>query len=859
MAAENLPSTLSYREVPSPFEPSLLEDPKWINSFHNKKVVRQESLEENGVAESIYANWIKEELQKEEACLELPFSVAFLAAFAFFALGYLAQDVVMSVENSIETDIIENANFAFEGYFGNKNVNDVNDFSDFWSWTRLGLLPLLFPDVPYTYSEGLAVAVPSSYNLSALPSRWQYPGYQKASPVQNDYLRYNRIIGGIRFRQEVSVDDKATCTSFGDESVFQAWIQKPCTHYAQHELPPDLVATESFSSTPARVEWFLPEAEGNAALIQRVIDMEDGCYSARAQNRSCLCQWCSQQVTAHPWLDEQTQRVEIAFITYNAHYGLYNLASVNFWFNRAGHIFKLVFVRSSWAGLELREPGVLAMVIAAGLLWVFGCLYLAKVEILEMAGFIQKSNKLWYQTLAQDYFDFWNCVDWLAILMTAVICISFGLLHLFIGEVNNKLGQIVEDVDANGYPPVETYRETISEFADQVVAMLDVEGNFRFWLCIYPVVLLMRLFKSFAAQKRLAIVTDTFSVAYNDLMHFFVVFLSVYFCMTVNAVIFFGQDLLDFATIDRALHACFRAMLGDWDWEAMGKIGIHKAFAWFFAFMLVMVMVLLNMLVAILMEAYGVVKEDAKNADSLFQQTKNILRRHQQTKRKERVKLTDIWDALRKEHSYNDAALLSSQRRITPRYLREIVEGIPATQALRTLRNSQTDYDKKVDPAFELQDFKAGLTSMVTRLDYSALCATYLSEKIRQYQDLAKAEGRDFGDFAATSEPAESSADQALEKVKALTQEHSNEMADGIASILGEEMQELEKRQHSQRKAINTTSEQLQRVRDMVHHLSETCVEISNLARQLDGPDAAAPQVPSTKQLTAPLDPVSSM
>ena len=32
---------------------------------------------------------------------------------------------------------------------------------------------------------------------------------------------------------------------------------------------------------------------------------------------------------------------------------------------------------------------------------------------------------------------------------------------------------------------------------------------------------------------------------------------------------------------------------------------------------------------------------------------------------------------------------------------------------------------------------------------------------------------------------------------EALTQEHANEMADGIASILGEEMQGLEKRQHS--------------------------------------------------------------
>lgn len=30
---------------------------------------------------------------------------------------------------------------------------------------------------------------------------------------------------------------------------------------------------------------------------------------------------------------------------------------------------------------------------------------------------------------------------------------------------------------------------------------------------------------------------------------------------------------------------------------------------------------------------------------------------------------------------------------------------------------------------------EAGLTSMVTRLDYSSLCATYLSEKIRQYQE----------------------------------------------------------------------------------------------------------------------------
>jgi len=858
----------SHREVPSPFEPSLLESPLWVNSFHKKKAVKVESIEEDGVAEKIYANWIKEELQKEAACLELPFSVVFLASFAFFALGYLAQDVVMSVENSIETDITENANFAFEGYFGNKVIGDVNSFADFWSWTRLGLLPLVFPEMPYLYSEGLAEAVPEGYNVSALPQRWLYPGYEKPAPVQNDYLRYNRIIGGLRFRQEVSTDDKATCTHFGDEATFRTWIGKPCTHFTEYELPPDLMATEAFNSAPQRVEWFLPEVEGTSALVQHVIDMEDGCFSARAQNRTCLCQWCDAQVGPHPWLDEQTQRVEVAFITYNAHYGLYNLATANFWFSRGGNIFKLVFVRSSWAGLEVREPGVLALIAASGVLWVAGCLYLAKGELLEMARMIQRSNKIWYYTLAQDYLGFWNCVDWLAIIMTTVISISFGVLHIFIGDVNGKLGAIVMEVDSNGYPPLETYREIVSDFADAIVAMLDAERNLRLWLCIYPVVLLMRLFKSFAAQKRLAIVTDTFRMAYNDLMHFFIVFASVYFCMTVNAVIFFGQDILDFATIDRALHACFRAMLGDWDWDEMGKIGIHRAFAWFFFFMVVMVMILMNLLVAILMEAYGVVKDDAKHADSLLEQTKNILRRARQNKRKERVNLSSIWDALRKEHNNDEDALLSSERKITPSLLRDIVEGIPASQALRTLKNSQIDYDKKVDPAFELQDFKVGLTNMVTRLDYSALCATYLSEKIRQYQDLAKAEGRDTGGFdkALTTlslplgelegaqpmdvETYENSAEQALEKVKALARDHSTEMADGIAAILGEEMQELEKRQYNQRKAINTTCEQLQRLRDMVHHLSSTCADISNLTTQLGssaGPavrgEASAPRV----------------
>lgn len=308
---------------------------------------------------------------------------------------------------------------------------------------------------------------------------------------------------------------------------------------------------------------------------------------------------------------------------------------------------------------------------------------------------IRSSKKLWYYTLADDYLGFWNCVDWCAVVMTTVICIIFGILHLQIGSVNTLLGELVIQADSQSYPPIDAYREEIAKFDDAVLMMMDSERQLRMWLCVYPVVLLSRLFKSFSAQKRLAIVSDTFIVARSDMMHFFIVFSSVYFCMTVNAVIFFGQDHLDFATLDRALPACFRAMLGDWDWDGMINIGLFKAFVWFFAFMLLMVIILLNMLLAILMEAYGVVKEDARNADSLFAQMKNMVRRAQQSKRKERVKLTDIWDALYQDSQGDEIAMLNSSRKIFPSFLLKTVAGMPQAQAIRTLKTAQADYDGK--------------------------------------------------------------------------------------------------------------------------------------------------------------------
>ena len=60
----------------------------------------------------------------------------------------------------------------------------------------------------------------------------------------------------------------------------------------------------------------------------------------------------------------------------------------------------------------------------------------------------------------------------------------------------------------------------VAAFYEAVEAVCTEEKRFRLILCFYPMLLLLRLFKSFAAQPRLAVVTDTIKLASQDLLHF---------------------------------------------------------------------------------------------------------------------------------------------------------------------------------------------------------------------------------------------------------------------------------------------------------------------------------------------------
>merc|ERR1719440_825138 len=105
----------------------------------------------------------------------------------------------------------------------------------------------------------------------------------------------------------------------------------------------------------------------------------------------------------------------------------------------------------------------------------------------------------------------------------------------------------------NGLPLAERtgYIGELEDFYARVAGMVGQERKFRMSLFLYPVLVMLRLFKSFNAQPRLGIVTRTLSRSANDMAHFLIVFMSIFISFAVSGTVLFGQDLDDFATFDR--------------------------------------------------------------------------------------------------------------------------------------------------------------------------------------------------------------------------------------------------------------------------------------------------------------------
>lgn len=304
-------------------------------------------------------------------------------------------------------------------------------------------------------------------------------------------------------------------------------------------------------------------------------------------------------------------------------------------------------------------------------------------EIYEVARKIHQTKGN-FRRFVKVYINFWNIVDWISILYGYVILVLWIFQVMWTEQLADSYAHVQELQDSCGADErdILNCNENLKGFFSEVGVIGDYIRACRIVQAFYPLVIVLRLFKAFSAQPRLAVVTDTLVAASSDLCHFSLVFLAVFMSFAVMGTALFGRELSSFTTIARTAFTLFRSLMGDFDLDSMRVVGRELAFVYFAIFMCLVLLIMLNMLIAVLMDVYSNVKNNIEGTATLLRQASDITRRAQQNRRGVRVPFQTILDCI-KDH-YGDSTFEADDCLTVAAFVK-IVPNLREKQARRTL------------------------------------------------------------------------------------------------------------------------------------------------------------------------------
>lgn len=338
------------------------------------------------------------------------------------------------------------------------------------------------------------------------------------------------------------------------------------------------------------------------------------------------------------WLTKDTNHWQITVVTYNPDYDILTVTGIHFLLSRSGRIWKQI----TFMSLKTR-PYANLWSLAWEILFFGSILTIFIEEVYEVVtGIIAARNggKCRPMQFIREYLGIWNAVDWVSII------IAFTLLGMWIATCLDR--QNLEDLVV--MLTNTCYSQNINGCQDLQADLLNatteaglLSGRTSLVSSFYPFCILLRLFKTFSLQPRLAVVTRTLWTSVEDLAHFGIIFLSVFVTFVFMAMGFFGRTVSGYANFQIAFVTLFRALMGDLDFDAMEEqAGRVIAGIFHITFMLTMLLILLNMLIAIIMDVYAMTKQNAAHSDPVWYDVYDYFNRFWQRRTGNRL---NIWTA----------------------------------------------------------------------------------------------------------------------------------------------------------------------------------------------------------------------
>ena len=290
------------------------------------------------------------------------------------------------------------------------------------------------------------------------------------------------------------------------------------------------------------------------------------------------------------WIDKQTRAVFVEFTVYNANTNLFGIVSIFIEFPSSSGAVTKVGMQAGRFYLQLNGGQTLAHVLV-----IFFMLY-----------FLYREGRLFYKQRWAYFKGFWNWIE------TILVVFEFSLIILFLArlyEVDRNLLQLREN--PNDYVGF--------QYAGQADAVMSYILGLLVFFYILRFLRLLRFNKNFLT------IATTLSRISRPILSFFIPFLAGYFAFGLFAFGIFGSHLEDYSTFVRTMVTQFSMTLGDFDFEALMSVSPAFGSLYFFAFIGLNVMVLMNIFIAIINDSYAEVQQETAEMDNEFELVEYVI------------------------------------------------------------------------------------------------------------------------------------------------------------------------------------------------------------------------------------------
>uniref|UniRef100_A0A6S8IGD5 Polycystin cation channel PKD1/PKD2 domain-containing protein n=1 Tax=Dunaliella tertiolecta TaxID=3047 RepID=A0A6S8IGD5_DUNTE len=312
------------------------------------------------------------------------------------------------------------------------------------------------------------------------------------------------------------------------------------------------------------------------------------------------------------YIDQHTKLVTAQLMTYNAPLRVFGYFEVNFVFSEGGSIqvnHRLDTVRTELYCTSAEEARYAFEIVLSAWIYIMMLKNLWKIVQTQR----REGNFLKF------FLSGWNWTELVSNgLLTACISIWWhfvvGHQRTFDLELRHNVYETL--VPQANYLALSGDGSNMVDLWADFTGLIDVIETLDLYFALGGInilLLMVRMLKLMDFQPRLGVVTRSLWLAGPDLIHFAFVFFMVFVGYAMLAHLIFGNAIEKFQTFDNSVNTCFEILLGEISVnEQLRDLGGLQAIAgafFFWTYMLLVFMVLLNFLLAIIVDAFSEVKE----------------------------------------------------------------------------------------------------------------------------------------------------------------------------------------------------------------------------------------------------------